>query len=152
MQHKYFLLFILFIFQPILTNAADQLNNNTAAAIELYNSQDYHGAFKAFEELSNTDPVAQYYLANMYAGGQGTEPDKEKAFQWFEKSAEQGHAKAQFKTGLAYNEGFGTKKDPSKAITWFEKAADQKIAEAQFYLAVAYQQGEGRAERSDQSS
>ncbi|MFK8068579.1 MAG: tetratricopeptide repeat protein [Gammaproteobacteria bacterium] len=132
-------LFLLFtIGQSHLANAAD----DTESAIALYNAQDYHAAFSAFEKLAETDLVAQYYLANMYAGGQGTEPNKEKSFHWFLMSAEQGHPKAQFKTGLAYNEGFGTKKDPATAISWFEKAADQGVPEAQFYLAVAYQQGE----------
>ncbi len=144
MLQKQFLLFFFLSSQLMLLHAESQLSPETASAIDLYKSQDYHAAFTAFEELANndSDPVAQYYLANMYAGGQGTEPNKEEAFQWFKISAQQGHAKAQFKTGLAYNEGYGTEKDPAKAFTWFEKAADQGVAEAQFYVAVAYQQGE----------
>jgi|GEM_PF-5040118 len=148
MQQKHIFLLLFITFQSLIahaeTQALTQLSAETASAIDLYKSQDYRAAFNAFEKLANndSDPVAQYYLANMYAGGQGTEPDKEKAFQWFKTSAKQGHAKAQFKTGLAYNEGFGTKKDPAKAFKWFEKAANQGVAEAQFYLAVAYQQGE----------
>lgn len=138
MQQKLFLFLILFLGLFNLAYSAD----NIKSAIELYNTQDYDAAFGAFEKLANSDPIALYYLANMYAGGQGTEPNKEKAFQAFLMSAEQGHAKAQFKTGLAYNEGFGTKKDPSAGINWFEKAAEQDIPESQFYLAVAYQQGE----------
>ena len=139
MQQKHFIALLLFLL-PILTHASDE----TSAAIELYNSQDYRGAFTAFEQLADDDmdPVAQYYLANMYAGGQGTEPNKEMAFQMFYTSAISGHAKAQFKTGLAYNEGFGTKKDLSEAVRFFELAAEQEVPEAQFYLAVAYQQGE----------
>ncbi len=138
MLRTFFLFLTFSLGQSHFANAA----SDTDSAIALYNAQDYHAAFSAFERLAETDPVAQYYLANMYAGGQGAEPDKEKSFQWFLMSAIQGHSKAQFKTGLAYNEGFGTKKDPATAISWFEKAAVQGSPEAQFYLAVAYQQGE----------
>ncbi len=142
MPAKFLIALLLFIGQPTLLAVAEEPSDATTAAIELYKSQDYRAAFDAFSALSDDDPIAQYYLANMYAGGQGAEPDTEKALKWFIASAEQGHAKAQFKTGLAFNEGFGTKKDPAAAINWFIKAADQGIAGAQFYLAVAYQQGE----------
>ncbi len=141
MRQKLFILLILLL-QPTLSIATDKTDTETT--IELYNSQDYRAAFTAFEQLAENenDPVAQYYLANMYAGGQGIESNKEMAFQMFYRSAISGHAKAQFKTGLAYNEGFGVKKDLSEAVRWFEQAAEQEVPEAQFYLAVAYQQGE----------
>lgn len=138
MHKKRIFLFLIAFTSSLIVYAESDID----AAITLYNSQAYQNAFAEFEKLAaNNDPVAQYYLANMYAGGQGIEPDMEKAFDWFRKSADQGHAKAQFKTGLAYSEGYGIKKDPVEAILWFEKAARQDIPEAQFYLAVALQQG-----------
>ena len=39
-------------------------------------------------------------LVVMYDGGEGVTQDKEKAVQWYQKAAEQGHADAQYNLGM----------------------------------------------------
>ena len=46
-----------------------------------------------------------------------------KAFSWFEKSANQDYYRAQFNMGEAWRMGKGTFRAPLKAYPWYEKAA-----------------------------
>ena len=50
----------------------------------------------------------------------------------FRKSAEQGHADAQFQLAQMYNDGVGVTQNDVLAIDWYRKAAEQGIASAQF--------------------
>ena len=47
------------------------------------------------------------------------------AAKWFQKSAQAGHPKAQYRLGLLYEQGTGVEKDAAKAFEWFTKAAAQ---------------------------
>jgi uncharacterized protein len=51
--------------------------------------------------------------------------DHAKALRWYRKGTDQGHADAQFNTGLLYEYGLGVNKDPQTAIAWYRKAAAQ---------------------------
>jgi TPR repeat protein len=62
---------------------------------------------------------------------------------WFQKAAEQGHAKAQRYLGYCYQYGQGLPKDLHKAVDWYRKAADQGEAVAQCVLGNLYEEGEG---------
>jgi len=53
------------------------------------------------------------------------------AFKWFRKSAEQGHAEAQYSLGELYYDGTGVAKDEEKALDWFYASAEQDYTEAQ---------------------
>ena len=53
-----------------------------------------------------------------------------KAVEWFQKAAEQGHAKAQFTLGLMYFAGLVVKQDYSKAKEYFGLACDNKYQDA----------------------
>ena len=59
------------------------------------------------------------------------------------KSAEEGHASAQYTLGLLYDGGVGVPQDYRQAKEWFEKAAKQGHAGAQADLGTLYLQGEG---------
>ena len=61
----------------------------------------------------------------------------------YKKSAELGHAEAQFSVGLCYWEGNGVKKDAKLAADWFKKAAEQNHNTANFILGILYKIGEG---------
>jgi len=65
------------------------------------------------------------------------------AVNWIRKSADQGHADAQFNAGLMYAQGRGVKHDDAEAVKWYRKAADQDDADAQCNLGVMYEQGQG---------
>ena len=59
----------------------------------------------------------------MYVHGEGLPRDDKEATKWFRKAAEQGHAQAQLKLGIAYMEGVGVPKDLVAAYAWWNLAA-----------------------------
>ena len=61
----------------------------------------------------------------------------------YRKSAEQGHAKAQYLLGICYYIGKGVTKDSVEAVKWYRKAAEQGHAGAQCSLGSCYYIGEG---------
>lgn len=83
--------------------------------------------------------VAQFDLAREYY----QQGNHAKAFEWWQKSAHQGHAVAQTILGAMYAEGDGVRQDYHKAFEWTTKAAHQGFAEAQFNLGVMYSKGHG---------
>ena len=76
----------------------------------------------------------QGFLGVMYANGQGVKQDYFKAFEWYQKAAEQGNADAQCFLGFMYQYGQGVKQDYFKAVEWYQKAAEQGNPIAQIYL------------------
>ena len=69
--------------------------------------------------------------------------DDKQAVSWFQKSAEQGDADAQYILGYMYAEGRGVPQDDKQAVSWFQKAAEQGDADAQNNLGVMYENGRG---------
>ena len=69
--------------------------------------------------------------------------DKEKAFIYFSKAAELGHAEAQFFLSGYYEDGDVVPKDYAKAIEWARKSAEQGCAEGQSHLGRFYFIGKG---------
>jgi hypothetical protein len=61
----------------------------------------------------------------MYANGEGVAQDNAKAVEWYQKAADQGHARAQFNLGVKYANGEGVTQDNTKAVKWYQKAAAQ---------------------------
>jgi TPR repeat protein len=57
----------------------------------------------------------------------------------FQKAANQGSAKAQYKLGVMYNNGYGIVKNERTAVEWFQKAADQGDAHAQYNLSLIHE-------------
>lgn len=88
-----------------------------------------------------SDSEALFRLGDYYRYGQGIPEDYLKAFLYYKKAAEQGHAQAQFALGCCYCYGRGTEKDPTLANHWFDRAAEQGIPEAQFNTANDYEAG-----------
>ena len=60
----------------------------------------------------------------MYVLRYGVEQDYKKAIEWYEKSAIQGYAKAQYNLGAVYGNGEGVRQDKKRAKEWFGKACD----------------------------
>ena len=91
------------------------------------------------------DKAAQFHLAWMYESGFGVEPNQESALEWYRKSADQGHAKAQYWMGSTFYFAqmrlfvrgvmrgdlpvMGISHD--EAVAWLRKAAEQGHVEAQ---------------------
>jgi len=80
-----------------------------------------------------------YELANKYYN----EKDYKKAFELFEKAANQGNYEAQNWLGLMYGTGKGVAQDYKKAVEYYQKSADQNYDWAQNHLANMYYNGIG---------
>lgn len=105
----------------------------------------YDSAFAMQKYVVDDDPNKQVFLGNMYYFGDGISvgQDYDKAFELYEKAAQQGNAEAQHNLGAMYYSGESVHQDYIKARQWLEKAANQNYADAQFSLGVIYQDGEG---------
>ncbi|RIA82378.1 hypothetical protein C1645_835445 [Glomus cerebriforme] len=55
----------------------------------------------------------------------GTNIDKQKAFELYQKAANLGDSIAQYNLALMYEKGDEIKKDKNQAIYWYEKSAEQ---------------------------
>ena len=88
-------------------------------------------------------PETQFNLGICYEGGGGVPHDIKKAFEWYEKAAEQGMPKAELRIGVMYYFGNGVPKDVSKAAKWYEKAAAHGDPNAQVFIGNCYEYGEG---------
>ena len=85
------------------------------------------------------DPEAQCAIADLYADDSRAELfNVAKAVAWYEKAAEQGHAKAQWILGTSYAQGMGVDKDPAKAEHWLIKSAQSGDTEGQYMLGGYY--------------
>ncbi|MBO7725960.1 MAG: SEL1-like repeat protein [Thermoguttaceae bacterium] len=87
------------------------------------------------------DAEACYRLGRYFYDG----PDKhfEEAAKYFLRAAEQGHAKAQYRTGLCYDLQKGVLEDRAEAANWYQMAADQGLVQAEYRLAECYDYGYG---------
>lgn len=79
----------------------------------------------------------------MYKGGRGAPLDFQKATEWFQMAADQGHACAQFHVGMAYITGEGVPRDYPKAMQWFRKAGDQGHSGGVHNVATMYFDDQG---------
>lgn len=90
-----------------------------------------------------------YRIGKMHCYGLGTEQDYEKAFQWFLKSAQEGHKFAQYSLANLYYYGNGVEKDLSQAFLWYQKSASQGQPYASYAAAQMYSKGEYVAENKE---
>ena len=72
------------------------------------------------QQAENGDKNAQAKLADYYDDKQ----DYQQAFNWYQKSANQGYATAQYNLGVMYDEGQGVRQNKVTAKEWFGKACD----------------------------
>ena len=88
------------------------------------------------------DGKAMYNLGVCYENGElGLAKDKAKAFEWFEKSHEAGHAGGTGSLGTCYLNGKGVPKCPMRANTLLSQAAERGSKYACSKLGRAYAEG-----------
>ncbi|MEY8239308.1 MAG: tetratricopeptide repeat protein [Cycloclasticus sp.] len=90
--------------------------------------------------------LAGYYKTSIWDSTSTTDHikrDDSKALMWYEKAAEQGHAKAQLALADMLYVGQGIKRDFSTAFIWYKKAAKKGEEQAQLKIADMYAQGAG---------
>jgi TPR repeat protein len=81
-------------------------------------------AFSYFKSAANDSAQAAFNLGQCYFGAQGTEQDCEKALEWWQKAANNGHGRAAATAAMAYHAGEGVPRDPVKARRLAERAAE----------------------------
>ena len=80
---------------------------------------------KIFEKGAALDHApCQNSLASYYTNDEYVEPDYDKAFDLFNKAANQGYGLAMANIGRCYQFGYGVECDMQKAIEWYEKALE----------------------------
>jgi TPR repeat protein len=80
--------------------------------------------------------VGQGYLSGEHHDGKLAAPDPVTGLRWVRRSAERGHAPAQYKLATLYELGHGTPRDLTAAEEWYEKAASSGHVKAMHNLAV----------------
>ena len=103
---------------------------------QAFKDKDYKQAFELIQPYAEAgNVVAQYNLAMMFAEGDGTNTDDEKAVYWYIKAARNGHMKAQNNLGLRYHDGKGVAVDEYKSLYWFIEASKQGHLPSVFNIA-----------------
>jgi hypothetical protein len=88
-----------------------------------------------FSMAESGDPEAQYWLGRIYEAGRLLPLDKEKSAYWYQKSAEQGNARAEY-----WVCGHRANQESLESGRCMLRAAEQGVAEAQFWLGAAFEQ------------
>jgi TPR repeat protein len=89
------------------------------------------------------DAQSQVELGYLYQDKNSFLHSDTRAFEWYEKAANQGNAQAQYNVGSLYYSGFGVDKNYGKAFDYFAKSAQQGNYYAQINLSYLYDNGIG---------
>jgi TPR repeat protein len=102
------------------------------------------------KKAESADAKAQASVGEAYRLGSGVKSDPAKSVEWFQKSASQQNADAQYALGYRYSKLgqtiYDIKIDPERlkeSFGWYEKAAAQGHVKAQVAIGSAYLSGEG---------
>jgi TPR repeat protein len=123
---------------------------NTASWADFESGQSAYadGRFReAFLEWENDaargNPVAQFFIGNMYAAGEGIDADLEMANTWYKKSAKQGHVESAVRLATNYRLGQGVEDvDYREATKWLYMAAESGHPIARFDLGEIFLYGD----------
>ena len=103
------------------------------------------------EAAERGDAQAQYNMGLSYFTRKNNQKreDYQEAQKWFQKSANQGYAPAQYYMGLYHEMGYAGNPNDKEAVKWYRKAAEQGHAQAQTSLAACYEYGFGVDKNKD---
>lgn len=112
-------------------------------ALVAYESGNYKEAARQFRPLAEEgDAEAQYYLGYMYEKGQGVAKDQTVMRKWYQRAADGGNAKAQYKVAVGYAFGLaGLPRSDEDAAKWLRQSAENGYKRAQKTLGRAYAEG-----------
>ncbi|MNN48186.1 putative beta-lactamase HcpC precursor [compost metagenome] len=77
-----------------------------------------------------------YNYANLLATGRGLPADEARAFAWYRRAAELGHAKSMNLLGRYYEEGRVVAADAQTALAWYRRSAEAGDFRGQFSYAT----------------
>jgi hypothetical protein len=114
---------------------------------------DENAEFGLYQQAANNGNVlAAYNLGVAYRDGLGTQPNADKALQWFEQAAAGGDDTAAFNIGAIYDEGQLVPADDQTAIAWYDLAAQRGNTDAMINLGIMYETGEGIAASAEKAA
>jgi TPR repeat protein len=118
-------------------NTGDFYNGQDA-----YRAYDYDKAFGIWKPLAERGNLrAQYWLAQLYFFGQGTEKNDVLAAKWYETAAKRGHLIAMFKLASLYARGDGVPYSERRVVYWYTQAANRGHLQSALTLAGYYTRG-----------
>jgi TPR repeat protein len=139
----------------IMYKKGEGVDQNHTKAEEWYTKAAEQGNTRALERLKRMDRIAtdrlvreQYDLGVMYKEELGVRQDYMKAFECYNKAAEQGHSDAQYELAIMYKKGQGVPQNSITAAEWYAKAAERGHTCAQYDLGVMYEEGQGVPQNS----
>lgn len=137
------LLVLILLFSPVsqLAFADDAQYEN---GIQAYRDEKYDQALEILKPLAESGQRdAQYYVARMYEKGLGVPKDQAEMRKWYQRSADAGHPKAEYKLGVGYAKGYaGLEQNDTEAGKWFLKSAEQGYRKAMKAVARGYKKGQ----------
>ena len=134
--------------QVLIEQDYDVLKKETSRLLdnekeELYNEHCIDFFQKIQSYANQGDKRFQNLLGIWYENGIGTEQNSQLAFEWYKKSAEQGHDAAIYNLGICYSDGFGVEKNLENAYSLFLKSASLGFSDAKYQLFKCYLDGLG---------
>ena len=106
---------------------------------KLIQEKKYSEGYKEFKKLADGGcPYSQCLVGLMHKDGIGVKKDAHLAFEFMQRSADQGFADAERWLGEMYFKGEGVPQNRKKALAWFEKAAKNDVIEAQYKIGHMY--------------
>lgn len=107
--------------------------------------QNYEEAYRWASKAAEQDAKdSLYILASCYDNGHGIAKSRSKAFEYYQKAADQGHFGAMDDLAWIYFKGtHGVKKNPHLAFEWGMKSAKEGITNSQFLIGYCYDEGFG---------
>jgi TPR repeat protein len=101
---------------------------------------------KAVRERAEAgDAAAEYEVGRLMLNPNPADDEVATAMPWFQRSAEQGYAPAEYSYGGIFREGRW--ENPQQLVYWWTKAAEQGEVRAQLWLGVFYEQGKNGVKR-----
>lgn len=95
------------------------------------------------KDLSTLTPQELFERGCGYFFGDGIEQDYAQALEFFQLSAEKGHAAALNSLGYMYLDGIGVEKDYAKALEYYKLAVEKGNADSLLSLGYMYERGFG---------
>lgn len=129
---KYFL-------PTLLTTILTSLSIGNAVGYEyqygFYSEPTLHQAQLGYVDAQNT-------IADSYYAGNGVEKNYQKAFEWYQKAANNGHLEAMNSLALMYEKGDIGQPNIEQAEKWYKFAADRGHASSQYMVSLIYREHE----------
>lgn len=102
-----------------LTTASSALNSNVDKALDALRQGNFLQSFELIKKAAAVnDVVAQFYLAQCYEHGIGTESDYKNAFLMYRRAAERGFSPAMLILAQCYYNGIGVEINNTKGDDW----------------------------------